>query len=196
MIKKNIWAIFQRNIELFTQKIVTKLSKIWVSDPRSGIRKKTYSGSRIQGPKRHRKHWGTTSTKEVIKEQPPARNLSVAVRRIIQSTNVVNQRPSFWSKMVAISSHWSLLLVKNFPLALQTIKLPHFPLFWGIFGLPGSVSATLVLSLLIITGITCFPWTLLIADFPFQHCVNYLLAFHFCLKEMLNLFAFTGPVLV
>jgi hypothetical protein len=46
VLKKNIWANFQRIIDL-TQKIVTKLSKIWVWDPgseiwdpRSGIRKK------------------------------------------------------------------------------------------------------------------------------------------------------------
>ncbi len=38
MLKKKICASFQRIIELFTQKIVTKLSKIWVWDPRSGIR--------------------------------------------------------------------------------------------------------------------------------------------------------------
>ncbi len=36
MLKKKIWANFRRMIELFTQKIVTKLSKIWVWDPRSG----------------------------------------------------------------------------------------------------------------------------------------------------------------
>jgi hypothetical protein len=40
VLKKKISANFQRIIELFTQKIVTKLSKIWVWDPRSGIRKK------------------------------------------------------------------------------------------------------------------------------------------------------------
>jgi hypothetical protein len=40
VLKKKIWANFQRIIELFTQKIVTKLYKIWVWDPRSGIRKK------------------------------------------------------------------------------------------------------------------------------------------------------------
>jgi hypothetical protein len=42
MLKKKTWANFQRIIELFTPKIVTKLSKIWVwdPDPRSGIRKK------------------------------------------------------------------------------------------------------------------------------------------------------------
>ncbi len=71
IMKKKIWANFQRIIELFTQKIVTKLSKIWVRDPGSGIRdpgseirKKPNpdpgsrdqkgTGSRIQGSKRHR----------------------------------------------------------------------------------------------------------------------------------------------
>jgi hypothetical protein len=37
MLTKIIWANFQRKMELFTQKIVTKLSKIWIWDPRSGI---------------------------------------------------------------------------------------------------------------------------------------------------------------
>jgi hypothetical protein len=59
MLKKKIWANFQRTIEVFTQNIFTKLSKIWVwdpgseiRDPRSGIRdpEKTYSGSRIPNP--------------------------------------------------------------------------------------------------------------------------------------------------
>ncbi len=56
MLKKKIWANFQRIIELFSKKIVTKLSKIWVWDPGSEIRdpEKTYSGSRIQGSNRHR----------------------------------------------------------------------------------------------------------------------------------------------
>ncbi len=58
MLKKRIWASFQRIIELFTQKIVTKLSKIWVWDPGSGK-----NLSLIQGSKRHRipdpdpQHW-------------------------------------------------------------------------------------------------------------------------------------------
>jgi hypothetical protein len=45
VLKKNLWANFQRIIEL-TQKIVTKLSKIWVWDSGFGIRdpEKTYSG--------------------------------------------------------------------------------------------------------------------------------------------------------
>jgi hypothetical protein len=37
MLKKNIWASFQRIIELFTQKFVTKLLKIWGWDPGSEI---------------------------------------------------------------------------------------------------------------------------------------------------------------
>jgi hypothetical protein len=54
--RKKIWANFQRIIELFTQKIVTKISKIWVWDPGSEIRdtENNYSGSRNQGSKRHR----------------------------------------------------------------------------------------------------------------------------------------------
>jgi hypothetical protein len=38
MLKKKIWDNFLWIIELFTQKIVTKLSKIWVWDPGSAIR--------------------------------------------------------------------------------------------------------------------------------------------------------------
>jgi hypothetical protein len=33
VVRKKIWANFQRIIEIFTQKIVTKLSKIWVWGP-------------------------------------------------------------------------------------------------------------------------------------------------------------------
>jgi hypothetical protein len=54
MLKKKIGANFQRITELFTQKIITKLSKIWVWDPRSGIRNKTYPGSRGQKSTRSR----------------------------------------------------------------------------------------------------------------------------------------------
>jgi hypothetical protein len=36
-VKKKLWANLQRIIELFNQKIVIKLSKIWVWDPGSGI---------------------------------------------------------------------------------------------------------------------------------------------------------------
>jgi hypothetical protein len=33
MLKKKTWANFQRIIEVFTQKILTMLSNIWVWDP-------------------------------------------------------------------------------------------------------------------------------------------------------------------
>jgi hypothetical protein len=33
ILKKKIWVNFQRIIELFNQKIVNKLSKIWIWDP-------------------------------------------------------------------------------------------------------------------------------------------------------------------
>jgi hypothetical protein len=46
MLKKKIWADFQRIIELFTQKIVSMLSLIWVWDP--GSRGQKGTGSRIR----------------------------------------------------------------------------------------------------------------------------------------------------
>jgi hypothetical protein len=60
MLKKIILVNFQRIIELFTQNIVNNLSKngFGIGDP-----EKTFSGSRIQGSKRHRmpdpdpQHW-------------------------------------------------------------------------------------------------------------------------------------------
>jgi hypothetical protein len=51
VLKKKIWANFQRIIELFTQKIVTKLSKTWIWDPRSGIRKKPIPDPGSRGQK-------------------------------------------------------------------------------------------------------------------------------------------------
>ncbi len=39
MLKKKIWANFQRIVEVFTQKIFNMLSNIYVWDPGSGIRK-------------------------------------------------------------------------------------------------------------------------------------------------------------
>jgi hypothetical protein len=51
MAKKNIWANFQRSMELITKKIVIELSKIWVWDPGSG---KNLFRIQIPGSKRHR----------------------------------------------------------------------------------------------------------------------------------------------
>jgi hypothetical protein len=50
MLKKNL-ANFYGIKELFTQKIVTKLSKIWFWDPRSGIRIKPIADPRSRGQK-------------------------------------------------------------------------------------------------------------------------------------------------
>ncbi len=65
VLKKKIWADFQRIIELFTQKTVTKLSKVWVWDPGSGknlfripdpgSRGQKGTGSRIPDP--DPQHW-------------------------------------------------------------------------------------------------------------------------------------------
>ncbi len=51
MLKKKIWANFQRIIELFfTQKIVSKLSKIWAWDPGSEVRDPGKNLFRIPDP--------------------------------------------------------------------------------------------------------------------------------------------------
>ncbi len=54
MLKKKIWVNFQRIIELFTPKIVTKPSKIWVWDPGSRGQKDTGSRIRIRNTGFHR----------------------------------------------------------------------------------------------------------------------------------------------
>jgi hypothetical protein len=71
MLKEKIWANFQRIIELFTQKVVTKLSKIWVWDPGSEIQDMGSGKNllRIQGSKSHQirnpdpQHWCGTYAK-------------------------------------------------------------------------------------------------------------------------------------
>jgi hypothetical protein len=50
VLKKKIWSNFQRIIELFTQKIVTKLSKIKLWDPGSEIRDPEKNLFRIPDP--------------------------------------------------------------------------------------------------------------------------------------------------
>jgi hypothetical protein len=51
MPKKKIWANFQKIIELFIQKIVTKLLKIWVWDPGSEIQEKPFPDPGSRGQK-------------------------------------------------------------------------------------------------------------------------------------------------
>ncbi len=52
--EEKIWPNFQRIIELFTQKIVTKLSKIWVWDLGSEIQDPEKTYFQIPESKRHR----------------------------------------------------------------------------------------------------------------------------------------------
>ena len=51
VLREKFWVNFQRILEHFTQKVVTKLSKIWLWDPRSGIRKKTIPDPGSRGQK-------------------------------------------------------------------------------------------------------------------------------------------------
>jgi hypothetical protein len=65
MLKKNIWASFQRIIEQFTQKIVIRLSNLWVWEtgsgknlfriPDPGFKKAPDPGSRICNTARNAK---------------------------------------------------------------------------------------------------------------------------------------------
>jgi hypothetical protein len=52
VLKKKMWANFQRIIEFFTKKIVKKLLKIWSWDPGSGIRD---PGSEVPGSRIRKK---------------------------------------------------------------------------------------------------------------------------------------------
>ncbi len=72
VLKKKIWANFQRIIELFAQKIVTKLSKVWVWDPGSGknlfripdpgVKKAPDPGSRIRIRNTNSRHFSLYCT--------------------------------------------------------------------------------------------------------------------------------------
>ncbi len=78
MLQNKIWANFQRIIELFTPKIVTKLSKIWIWDRGSRIRKKpipdpgsrgqkgTGSRIRISNTEFNQRIWTLTLTEKAV----------------------------------------------------------------------------------------------------------------------------------
>ncbi len=55
--RKKICANFQRIIELISQKIVTKLYKIWVWDPGSEIRDPGYGKNLFRIPDPDPQHW-------------------------------------------------------------------------------------------------------------------------------------------
>jgi hypothetical protein len=61
ILKKKIWANFQRITELITLKIVTKLSKIWVWDPGSADPEWVFSG--IQDPEKTHSGFGSRGQK-------------------------------------------------------------------------------------------------------------------------------------
>jgi hypothetical protein len=52
-------------------------------------------------------------TKEIIKEQPPARELSATVGRVLQCTNVAYQRPPFWSAWSKINAPSYFITIKE-----------------------------------------------------------------------------------
>ncbi len=51
MLKKKMWANFQRIVEVYTQKFFNMLSNIWVWDPGSEIRKKPIQDPGSRGQK-------------------------------------------------------------------------------------------------------------------------------------------------
>jgi hypothetical protein len=51
MLKRKIWANFQRIVEVFTQKFFNMLSNIWLWDPGSEIRKKPIPDPGSRGQK-------------------------------------------------------------------------------------------------------------------------------------------------
>ncbi len=83
MLKKKIWPNFHRIIELFIQKIVTKLSKIWVWDTRSWI-------------------WKTPIP------DPGSRGLKVTASATLVSKQICVV--SFWCRMEYDTSQLSILL--------------------------------------------------------------------------------------
>jgi len=122
MLKKKIWANFQRIIELFTKKIVKKLLKIWSWDPGSGIRdpgsgirdpEKIYSGSRIQGSK---------STQSRIPDPDPQHWPEVQIADPDPDQNVTD--PHHWLESIFLSppAHNSTLSANNTPYRLFTAK--------------------------------------------------------------------------
>ncbi len=75
MLKKKIWANFQRIIELFTKKFVTKLSEIWVWDPGSEIRELRSGKKPIPEPG-SRGQKGTGSTTLTVSMNPSSSSVA------------------------------------------------------------------------------------------------------------------------
>jgi hypothetical protein len=70
-LKKKNWAKFQRIIEVFTQKIFTMLSSIWVWDLGSGIRKKPIPDPGSRGQKAPDPGSRSATLEEEVPEDKP-----------------------------------------------------------------------------------------------------------------------------
>ncbi len=78
-VKKKLWANLQIIIVLFTQKIVIKISKIWVVDPRSGKRKKPILDPRSRGLKGTGSRIRIRNTADMIGQKPDVGRVPVGV---------------------------------------------------------------------------------------------------------------------
>jgi hypothetical protein len=77
LVKKKIWANLQRIIELSTQKIIIKLSKIWVWDPGSEIRKKPIPDPGSRGQKGSESRIRIRNTARALTVTPTKNTLTV-----------------------------------------------------------------------------------------------------------------------
>jgi hypothetical protein len=102
MLKKKIWANFQRIVEVFTQKfsICSQIYGVGSRDP-----EKTYPGSRIQGSKRHRIRIRNTvawqASRITIPDPVPEPDLDPDPEKKTKSKKVKrkkNERPTFREK--------------------------------------------------------------------------------------------------
>jgi hypothetical protein len=76
-VKKKLWVNLQIILVLFTQKIVIQLSKIWVLDPRSGIRKKPILDPRSRGQKGTASRIRIRNTADMKGPKPDIRRVGV-----------------------------------------------------------------------------------------------------------------------
>ncbi len=129
MLKKKIWANFQRIVEDFTQKIFNMLSNIWVwdpgseiRDPRSGIRdprsgiRDPGSGKnlfRIPGSKRHRipdpQHWSQPEL------EPQFGFAAPQSRSRLHNTDTNSRNPQHWLHLVTFKvwAAWLRISILN-----------------------------------------------------------------------------------
>ncbi len=88
------WNAEEKNLgqfsKLFTQKIVTKLSKIWVWDPRSGIRKKPIPDPGIQDP--DPQHWINSLLEYQVQNKKEQQYMSMS-KSLGQQPSVRGRKP-------------------------------------------------------------------------------------------------------